>query len=602
MNSFRNVGLVTGVLLFMALGATGLLAVFFLGSLDWFYADLYRDCSGMLCVEITAVGWIVLIGYGALCGLLGGYVGKKLFERANKYKAAFISLSVIMTVLIAITSAFGLSYVSEYMPNVPSQIRCLSVILDTQSSIDDGINSGRTNCVSELAQIKKDAGQCWRIEEVFFRTRCVGGVAKVTQNPALCENTPKEIYIDDCINATLFDVKSPPSSGKPHEVNYNELTTASVAGGAANANYFVNADMPTKPKTMWSSNLEYPNTLPLAVDTYVLAQYKSGRNCQNGGDLALYDGLSGSALWELRGKDFIGYCAAVDYSPALSKGILVYADFENLFAVDMVNHKEVWRKTMATLGSPRIRNDVVYILDPRIGSSGDKKTLSAFGLKTGNLLWSIDIGLAGSYVRESFALSGTNVFIAENGADMTKYDSRKGAPEAVVVNIVDLASGKSKFRTVITSDRQVVAGPVFDQGIVFVRSTEGIIGLDEQTGKQVFKFPEPLQKVGTNKGLALGAHEQMLYYKKALGEIVALDTKSGKYLWRADVGEDITVSTVISDSYIYFATDHDIYALDRKTGKRVWQYSLTVPIKFPLQLSNGLMYFITTAGRFYAIK
>ena len=138
------------------------------------------------------------------------------------------------------------------------------------------------------------------------------------------------------------------------------------------------------------------------------------------------------------------------------------------------------------------------------------------------------------------------------------------------------------------------AQPIVYQGVIYVPTgADDVFAVSVETGKVIWKYEAKLeQKINTvccgwlSRGVALG--DGKVYLGQLDGSLVALDQKTGKLVWTAQVGDwqkgyTITAAPLYYDGLVYtgvsggeFSIRGRVQAYDAKTGKEVWRFH-TVP-------------------------
>ena len=138
------------------------------------------------------------------------------------------------------------------------------------------------------------------------------------------------------------------------------------------------------------------------------------------------------------------------------------------------------------------------------------------------------------------------------------------------------------------------AQPIVYQGVMYVPTgADDVFAVSVETGKVLWRYEAKLdQKISTvccgwlSRGVALG--EGKVYLGQLDGSLVALDQKTGKLVWSAEVGSwqqgyTITAAPLYYDGMVVtgvsggeFSIRGRVQAYDAKTGKEVWRFH-TVP-------------------------
>jgi quinohemoprotein ethanol dehydrogenase len=143
------------------------------------------------------------------------------------------------------------------------------------------------------------------------------------------------------------------------------------------------------------------------------------------------------------------------------------------------------------------------------------------------------------------------------------------------------------------------ASPLVKDGIMYiVTGNDDVFALNAKTGEIIWEYWSGIdQKISTvccgwvNRGLAMG--EGQIYFGQLDGNVVALDMKNGKPIWKTPIekwenGYGITGAPLYYDGIIYSGVTGGEYgvrgrltALDAKTGAILWRwYTLPAPGEF----------------------
>ena len=138
------------------------------------------------------------------------------------------------------------------------------------------------------------------------------------------------------------------------------------------------------------------------------------------------------------------------------------------------------------------------------------------------------------------------------------------------------------------------AQPIVYQGVMYVPTgADDVFAVSVETGKVLWRYEAKLdQKISTvccgwlSRGVALG--DGKVYLGQLDGSLVALDQRTGKLVWTAEVGSwqqgyTITAAPLYYDGMVVtgvsggeFSIRGRVQAYDAKTGKEVWRFH-TVP-------------------------
>src|ERR1700681_4338281 len=145
-------------------------------------------------------------------------------------------------------------------------------------------------------------------------------------------------------------------------------------------------------------------------------------------------------------------------------------------------------------------------------------------------------------------------------------------------------------------DRSEESQPLVYQGIIYVTTHAATMAIDAKTGKQIWKtkveYPAETPRIVCcgiiNRGAAI--HEGKIFRTTLDANVIALDAKTGKELWRqkaADIKErySMTVAPLVADGVVLtgisgaeFGTRGFIDGWDPETGKHLWR-THTIPAR-----------------------
>jgi quinohemoprotein ethanol dehydrogenase len=135
--------------------------------------------------------------------------------------------------------------------------------------------------------------------------------------------------------------------------------------------------------------------------------------------------------------------------------------------------------------------------------------------------------------------------------------------------------------------------PVVYQGVIYITTgNDDVFAVGVASGKILWSYSSHIdQKISTvccgwlNRGVAIG--DGRVYFGQLDGNVVALDQKTGKVVWKNhlvkwQLGQTITAAPIYVDGEIYigvvgaeYATRSFLAAIDAATGKEVWRWYTT---------------------------
>lgn len=139
---------------------------------------------------------------------------------------------------------------------------------------------------------------------------------------------------------------------------------------------------------------------------------------------------------------------------------------------------------------------------------------------------------------------------------------------------------------------------------IYIADTRGnVAALDSATGKTIWRkdLDEPITG-------GPGADTNLTMVGTSQGDVISLSSETGDELWRAKVSSEILSAPREADDVVVVRTiDGKIFALDAITGERLWVYDRTVPAltlrgtSTPV-ITNGLIIAGFDGGRVAALE
>ena len=144
------------------------------------------------------------------------------------------------------------------------------------------------------------------------------------------------------------------------------------------------------------------------------------------------------------------------------------------------------------------------------------------------------------------------------------------------------------------------------EGKLFViKNNGGVYAIYQRTGKPVWR-----RDMGQLAASAPAYANGRIYVtmlkrdrKSKNGRVAALRAKDGKLIWSKPLPSRTESSPLFADGHIYFGSeDGTVYALRAKDGSVAWRYKAAGAVKGALALADGKLYFGDYGGRVHAIR
>ncbi len=258
------------------------------------------------------------------------------------------------------------------------------------------------------------------------------------------------------------------------------------------------------------------------------------------------------------------------------------------------------------------RTYINLLLDPGyVPEPFDNATLFIDGVSRARPLWIADLGRAlgmgpaarvlnrRAFVGLGAAVALTLASAATTGVVLLNQQPATSRPSLDLRRTPGQVRWQAETNTYGDSGLAVAGGVVYAVG----DKSHGILAYRAADGQKLWSNT---QVYNNNFGVAPAVAGQTLYVAASTGDLYALDTKTGKRVWRVSVGQDNPATPVVSGDTVYLATDDStLYALAAKDGKTRWHTPLLVSNGLQAAVSNpvvanGLVYTGSADHTFYA--
>lgn len=160
------------------------------------------------------------------------------------------------------------------------------------------------------------------------------------------------------------------------------------------------------------------------------------------------------------------------------------------------------------------------------------------------------------------------------------------------------------WRQALPADAQVGFGCAGPGRVVLAVSKREVWILDTATGRRAWSRTFPAGSIRFARASAVGDPLPRLYVAHVAprGEVLALDWKDGRVVWRAPVaGAD---ELLAGSRHVVVGVDGGLLALDASTGRKLWERhhsSAESPTYRPLTLALGYLYALRSLGSVHLI-
>jgi outer membrane protein assembly factor BamB len=305
--------------------------------------------------------------------------------------------------------------------------------------------------------------------------------------------------------------------------------------------------------------------------------------------------------------------------PVLAGGLMLVETKDHLRAFDLRNGDERWTYSQnGSYISPAVSGERVFIR----AESGDKGQLIALDLQSGKSEWQFTPKRLSSSANGYFGghltspvIAGDQLYVAA-GKELYALDAATGEvgwefkAQNYVTSSATVAGGRvfiSDFDYIYAVDQAsgtllwtypaasaISFSPVASEQAVLVMSGTAVAALDAASGEKLWVFELPGEKLvpaGTQGGLAFVKSTETLY---------ALQLADGREAWRFRETNFVSLPAVAGDQvFVVSGIDASsaVVALDTATGKSVWRQPVPALASTAPVIASGAVYVRMGDGR-----
>lgn len=278
---------------------------------------------------------------------------------------------------------------------------------------------------------------------------------------------------------------------------------------------------------------------------------------------------------DLKGKEVwrFGTNGPILFDFTIENNTIYFGSFDhNLYALTL-DGDLLWKfGTGGMIGSkPTIANGIIYF------GSRDKN-LYALDARTGSLLWKYQTGDA--ICADPVVYRG-RVYFGSWDKNIYCLDGRTGA-------LIWRYTAKDTTASVLEY-----------KGNLFFGSFDHYFRSITPTGKLRWEYKADGPVPG---GVRYAAANGIVYFGSRDTHIYAVNSRTGKLVWRFPTGHMIISPPVYHKGVIYFSSgDSNLYAVDSKTGKQLWKRPFPLPV-VSISVYNKILYIGCWDCNLYALS
>jgi outer membrane protein assembly factor BamB len=123
---------------------------------------------------------------------------------------------------------------------------------------------------------------------------------------------------------------------------------------------------------------------------------------------------------------------------------------------------------------------------------------------------------------------------------------------------------------------QILAAPVIENGRIFTMDSESVVSaFDANNGRKFWRFDTQPKKADTTTfGGGVAALGNRVYVATGYAEVLALDAKTGKQLWRRAVPAPLHAAPTVADGRVFAITvENQLEVLAADDGRILWTHN-----------------------------
>jgi outer membrane protein assembly factor BamB len=274
----------------------------------------------------------------------------------------------------------------------------------------------------------------------------------------------------------------------------------------------------------------------------------------------------GTELWRFKTKD------VVSSGTAVSGDIVLFGSYDgNLYALNKRDGSIVWKFTTsgAIFSKPTVADGMAFF-----GSKD--RNVYAVSFKDGSIVWKF---ATGDRVSTDIAVSEGVAYCGSEDGNLYALDSR---------------TGRLLWKFTVG---EAVETPLVHKGAVYFGALDYCMYAIDLTGKPLWKF-KTQNWIGVRP---LSARDGILYFSSTDSHIYAVDTKSGRLVWKFKTDDTTFSHVTLADKAYFGSTDSNVYAVDYN-GKLAWKFKTGAAVTTVGPMADGVLYFGSMDCNIYAVK
>ena len=204
---------------------------------------------------------------------------------------------------------------------------------------------------------------------------------------------------------------------------------------------------------------------------------------------------------------------------------------------------------------------------------GYDSRVRALDRHTGEVLWSFNTV---GFVQASPLIVDDHVYIATDRA----------------LYALDLPTGQLKWQAKTGDGNSYMGAPAFENGTIYTTGGNYLLALESTTGKEIWRIrhDEPFT--------ALAVANQLVYVGNFDGSFYAYDQETGTERWKFEGGDIFWSGPAVEGDILYTGNDKFVYALNAQTGEQLWSFETGGRAVSEPMVSDGVVYVSDSSHEF----
>jgi outer membrane protein assembly factor BamB len=199
--------------------------------------------------------------------------------------------------------------------------------------------------------------------------------------------------------------------------------------------------------------------------------------------------------------------------------------------------------------------------------------LRALDRHTGEVLWSFDTAYP---VQASPLIVDDHVYVATDHA----------------LYALELSTGNLQWQAPTGNEGAYMGAPAYQDRIIYTTGGKSLLAVDTTSGKELWRTER--SDMFTAPAVANG----LIYIGNFDGYFYAFDQKTGAEKWKVQSGGLFWAGPAVDGNTVYAGNDDLVYALNAQTGEQVWKFQMAGKAVSEPMVSDGVVYVSDSAHEF----